>query len=148
MKTLTHVAGNSSIHNAPLRRLFFPIGDPTLNISIRNANSVKHDSHVTKDSVNLWRQYEWTAFPLLNLKWFILHGKYFMKYEIKNCSFWLEVARHFGLLRGTRYKGRNSAVQSRQLSWTVQYKKCVQYNRLQVDSSLQWFQVLSINFFI
>ena len=31
-------------------------------------------------------------------------------------------------LRGTQHKGRNSAVQSSQLSWTGQYKKCVQYN--------------------
>ena len=28
-------------------------------------------------------------------------------------------------LRGTRLKGRNSAVQSSQLSWAGQYKKCV-----------------------
>ena len=31
-------------------------------------------------------------------------------------------------LRRTRSKGRNSAVQSSQLSWMGQYKKCVQYD--------------------
>ena len=32
-----------------------------------------------------------------------------------------------GKLRWTRHKGRNSAVQSIQLTWTGQYKKYVQY---------------------
>ena len=50
-----------------------------------------------------------------------------MKKTSKNMS------RHFGSdmpgkLRGTRHKGRNSAVQSRHLSWAGQCKKCVQYD--------------------
>ena len=38
---------------------------------------------------------------------------------------WLEKK---GKLRRTRYKGRNSTVHSIQLTWTGQYKKCVQYD--------------------
>ena len=33
-----------------------------------------------------------------------------------------------GKLRGTQYKGRNSAVKFSQLSWAIQYKKCEQYD--------------------
>ena len=43
------------------------------------------------------------------------------------------MTRRFGLykqskLRGTQRKGRYSAVMSSQLSWTGQYKNCVQYD--------------------
>ena len=45
----------------------------------------------------------------------------------------VNLRRHFGSykpgkLRGTKHKGRNSAVQSSQFSWAGQYKKCVQYD--------------------
>ena len=33
-----------------------------------------------------------------------------------------------GKLKGTWFKGRNSTVKSSKLSWTGQYKKCVQYD--------------------
>ena len=50
-----------------------------------------------------------------------------------SCILGLLVSRHFGStepgkLRGTRHKGRNSAVKSNQLSFAGQYKKFVQYN--------------------
>ena len=57
-------------------------------------------------------------------------------YERKRCECSENIvlnSRHFGSYkpgnpRGTRHKDRNCAVKSSHLSWTGQYKKCVQYN--------------------
>ena len=54
-------------------------------------------------------------------------------YSRSYSTYCLSISRHLGSyktdkFRGTQHKGGNTAVQSSQLSWAGQCKKCVQYD--------------------